>query len=350
MAENSLGKIGGALLTESILGHLGAADPEVLASPRAGVDIGVLRVAPGVVMAATTDPVFVLPSLGWEQAAWFAVHILASDAATSGLPLRAMSVDLNLPAELSDHYLATLWQAYAGSCEELGIAVVAGHTGRYAGCAWPMVGGATCLAVGPENSYITPTMARPGDRVVVTKGAAIEATALLAMSFPDRLRSQVGTDTLAAAQSLVRSMTVVPEARVAAAYGVRDAGVTAMHDATEGGVLGGLYEVAEASGVGLWIDQSAIPIRPEVAAVCAVAGIDPYYSISEGTLVATVRPQHAEGLLAAFANASIPAADVGEVLTAGAARTMLDADGREVPLIPPRLDPYWEAVARLSAQ
>ena len=102
MADNSLGKIGGALLSETILGRLGAADPEVLAGPRAGVDIGVLRVAPGVVMAVTTDPVFVLPSLGWEQAAWFAVHILASDAATSGLPLRAMSVDLNLPAELPD--------------------------------------------------------------------------------------------------------------------------------------------------------------------------------------------------------------------------------------------------------
>jgi hydrogenase expression/formation protein HypE len=350
MADNNLGKIGGALLTETILGRLGAADPEVLAGPRAGVDIGVLRVAPGVVMAVTTDPVFVLPSLGWEQAAWFAVHILASDAATSGLPLRAMSVDLNLPAELPDHALATLWQAYAGACEKLGIAVVSGHTGRYAGCAWPMVGGATCLALGPEDSYITPTMARPGDRVVVTKGAAIEATALLAMSFPDRLRSQVGTDTLAAAQRLVRSMTVVPEARAAAAYGVRDAGVTAMHDATEGGVLGGLYEVAEASGVGLRINQSAIPIRPEVAAVCAAAGIDPYFAISEGTLVATVRPQHAEGLLAALAKANITAADVGEVLTAGAARTMLDADGREVPLTPPRLDPYWEAFARWSAQ
>jgi hydrogenase expression/formation protein HypE len=349
MADNSLGKIGGALLTETILGRLGAADPEVLAGPRAGVDIGVLRVAPGVVMAVTTDPVFLLPSLGWEQAAWFAVHILASDAATSGLPLRAMSVDLNLPAELPDHDLATLWQAYAGACEELGIAVVSGHTGRYAGCAWPMVGGATCLALGPEDSYITPTMARAGDRVVVTKGAAIEATALLAMSFPDRLRNQVGTDTLAAAQGLVRSMTVVPEARAAAAYGVRDSGVTAMHDATEGGVLGGLYEVAEASEVGLRIDQSAIPVRPEVAAVCAAAGIDPYFAISEGTLVATVRPQHADGLLAALAKANITAADVGEVLPAGAARTMLDVDGREVALTPPRLDPYWEAFARWSA-
>jgi hydrogenase expression/formation protein HypE len=144
------------------------------------------------------------------------VHILASDAATSGLPLRAMSVDLNLPAELPDNELAAVWSAYARASEELGIAVLTAHTGRYAGCSWPMVCGATCLALGPEDSYITPMMARPGDRVVVTKGAAIEATALLAMSFPDRLRSQLGSDTLAAAQGLLESMTVVPEVRAAA--------------------------------------------------------------------------------------------------------------------------------------
>jgi hydrogenase maturation factor len=123
-----------------------------------------------------------------------------------------------------------------------------------------------------------------------------------------------------------------------------------MHDATEGGVIGGPYEVAEASGVGLRIDQPAIPVRPEAAAVCAAARIDPYFAISEGTLVATVRPQHAEGLLAAFADANIQAADVGEVLPAGAPRTMLDAVGREVPLNPARLDPYWEMFARWSAE
>src|SRR5438132_12058038 len=158
-----------------------------------------------------------------------------------------------------------------------------------------MVGGAACFAVGPEDGYVTPTMARPGDRVVVTKGAAIEATALFAATFPDRLAGGVGADVAKAADALFEQMTVVPEARIAAAYGLRDKGVTAMHDATEGGVLGGLIEVADASEAGMRIDVEAIPVRPEVRAVCDHVGIDPYISISEGPLIATVRPQHADG-------------------------------------------------------
>ena len=94
-------------------------------------------------------------------------------------------------------------------------------------------------------------------------------------------------------------MTVVPEARVAAAFGLRDRGVTSMHDATEGGVLGGLSEVAAAADVGMRVELDAIPVRPEVRAVCDHVGIDPYTSISEGTLIATVVPDRADGFVEA---------------------------------------------------
>ncbi len=143
--------------------RLGAADPDVLVGPQHGVDVGVVQVADGVAMALTTDPVFVVPAYGWERAAWFAVHILASDAATSGLPLRWMAVDLNLPPEISDDELSRRCGTRSiARASDLGIAVVTGHTARYDGCAWPMVGGATCIALGPADAYVTPAMARPG--------------------------------------------------------------------------------------------------------------------------------------------------------------------------------------------
>ena len=96
------GKATAELFEQVILRRLGAADRDVLVGPQHGVDVGVVRVAAGVAMALTTDPVFVVPAYGWERAAWFAVHILASDAATSGLPLRWMTVDLNLPPSIGD--------------------------------------------------------------------------------------------------------------------------------------------------------------------------------------------------------------------------------------------------------
>ena len=342
MTEQVTGKATPELFERVILSRLGAADPDVLTPPRHGVDVGVVRVADGVAMALTADPVFVVPAYGWERAAWFAVHILASDAATSGLPLRWMSVDLNLPPEITDDDLTQLWDAFHRACDGLGIAIVTGHTARYDGCAWPMVGGATCMALGPADAYVTPEMARPGDAVVVTKGAAIEATALFAATFPDRLRDGVGAETVRAADRLFERMTVVPEAVIARGFGLREAGVTAMHDATEGGVLGGLLEVAVASGNGMRVELGAIPLRPEVAAVCEHTGMDPYHAISEGTLIATVVPGRAEAFVRALVDGGIDAAIVGEVLPRDAGRTVV-RDGTEGSLEHPGLDPFWAA-------
>jgi hydrogenase expression/formation protein HypE len=349
VGEQRTGKATAELFQQVILRRLGAADADVLEGPRHGVDVGVVRVADGVAMALTADPVFVVPAYGWDRAAWFAVHILASDAATSGLPLRWMAVDLNLPPAVTDQELAALWSAFSRTCDDLGIAVVTGHTARYDGCAWPMVGGATCMALGPADAYVTPTMARPGDRLVVTKGAAIEATALFAATFPDRLAAGVGDETVRAADALFERMTVVPEARVAAAFGLREAGVTSMHDATEGGVVGGLLEVALASEVGLRVDRDAIPVRPEVRAVCDHVGIDPYTSISEGTLIASVVAQRAEAFVGTLSEHGIDAAIVGEV-TEEEAGHVLVAGGEEDLLEHPGLDPFWGAFGTWAAE
>jgi hydrogenase expression/formation protein HypE len=349
MTEQRTGKATAELFEQVILRRLGLRDPDVLVGPKHGVDVGVVRVADGVAMALTADPVFIVPAYGWERAAWFAVHILASDAATSGLPLRWMAVDLNLPPEITDEELTALWDSFHRACEGIGIAIVTGHTARYDGCAWPMVGGAVCIATGDEDRFVTPTMARPGDRVVVTKGAAIEATALFAATFPGRLASGVGDEVVRAADALFEQMTVVPEATLARGFGLRDEGVTSMHDATEGGVFGGLNEVASASGVGMRIDREAIPVRPEVLAVCEHVGMDPYTSISEGTLIATVVPGRADAFVEALAGEGIEAAVVGVVTEPSRGAVLIEGD-RERPLEHAGLDPFWGAFGRWAAE
>jgi hydrogenase expression/formation protein HypE len=349
MGEQRLGKATAEMFEQVILRRLGAKDADVLVGPEHGVDVGVVRVADGVAMALTADPVFVVPAYGWDRAAWFAVHILASDAATSGLPLRWMAVDLNLPPEITDDELTALWDAFHRTCEEIGIAIVTGHTARYEGCHWPMVGGAVCMAAGPEDRYVTPKMARPGDAVVVTKGAAIEATALFAATFPERLAKGVGEDVVKAADSLFERMTVVPEAAVAREFGLRDGGVTSMHDATEGGVFGGLTEVAAASRVGMRVELAAIPVRSEVRAVCEHVGMDPYTSISEGTLICTVVTDRARAFVSALADAAIDGVVVGEV-TGPERGTVLVTDTGEEPLEHPGLDPFWGAFGRWAEE
>ncbi|CAB1128324.1 putative Thiamine-phosphate kinase [Candidatus Hydrogenisulfobacillus filiaventi] len=349
MAElPEIGKVSPDVFGEVILPRLGRPHPEVLVGPQSGVDVGIVRVAPGVVMATTTDPVFVVPAYGFARAAWFAVHILASDAAMSGLAPRYMTVDLNLPLEMTTAEFRTFWEAFHQAAADLDLAIISGHTARYEGCAYPMVGGATVFALGPEDAYVATNMARPGDVVVCTKGAAIEATGLFAATFPDRLQEALGPEVARAADALFEQMTVVRDARVAVGVGVRDHGVTSLHDATECGVLGGVYEIAEASGVGVHLNADAVIIRPEVEAVTRYFGIDPLASISEGTLLLTVRPAYADAVLEALAGAGIAASAIGEILPPEAGRRVTRG-GRTTELVHPRVDPFWQAFARAAA-
>ena len=162
-----LGKITDAFFQQVIKPRLGARRPEVAVGPQQGVDVGIIELGE-YALAMTADPVFVVPEYGFERSAWFAIHILASDAATSGLPPAFLSIDLNLPPELSDGDLAQMWEVIHRECEKMNVAIVTGHTGRYDRCAFPMIGGATFMALGPRDAYCSPAFCRPGDRIIIT--------------------------------------------------------------------------------------------------------------------------------------------------------------------------------------
>lgn len=345
----AVGKISAEIFTEVIYPCLGRKRASVLVGPQHGVDIGIVDLGHDQVMALTTDPVFIVPPYGWERSAWFAVHILCSDAATSALPLAYMTIDLNLPLSIGRAEFERMWRTIHDECEKLGVSIVTGHTGRYEGCGYPMVGGATVIAIGPRDRYVTPAMARPGDAVILTKGPAIEATGLFAVTFPQRVAARYGDAFARDAEEVFWQMTVVEDARLAAAVGVRDEGVTAMHDATECGVWGGLVEIAEASRVGLHIEQDRIPVPETVAGVCELFGIDPFTSISEGTLLITCRPSRADEVVRRLTGAGIRAAAIGEVLPPerGCRRVLR---GKEEPLVHPRVDPFWQAYGKAASE
>jgi len=346
----TIGKISPEIFDDLILPRLGASSPRILAGPQHGVDVGVVDIGGGQVMATTCDPVFIVPDYGFRRAAWFALHILASDAATSGLRPTYLCIDLNLPLSITRAQLDELWTTLHEECARLGISIISGHTGRYEGCAYPMVGGATIMSIGPKDRYVTPAMARVGDAVIVTKGAAIEAAGLLAVTFPGRLAAAYGADFARAAEDIFYQMSVVDDALTAAAVGVRDDGVTAMHDATECGVWGGLYEIAQAAGVGLRIERERIIVREDVRRICALFDLDPYAAISEGTLLLTCRPHKADAVLTALAGRGIAASIVGAV-TPAADGVRVVTGGEERPLEHPRVDPFWAAFgAALSIQ
>jgi hydrogenase maturation factor len=340
-----MGKISAEIFDELIYPHLGRRRKSVLVGPKHGVDIGIVDIGGGKVMAMTTDPVFIVPEYGFERAAWFAIHILCSDAVTSALKPSYLSIDLNLPLRMTKEQLEIVWKTIDRECRKLGIAIVCGHTARYAGCDYPMVGGATVISVGDKTRYITPQMAKRGDLVVITKGAAIEATGIFALAFQDRIKEFFGDEFSRRAERIFYQMSVVEDALTAASVGTRERGVTAMHDATECGIWGGLYEVAKASRVGMRVEKDKIIVLDEVAKICAKFGMDPYSSISEGTLIITCKEKKVDLLLKKLSRKRIPASVVGEVIPESKGIILVE-EGRERPLDHPQVDPFWPAFAR----
>jgi hydrogenase maturation factor len=344
-----IGKVSSEIFEEIILPQLGRRHPEILVGPQHGVDVGVVDLGNGQVMVTTTDPIFVVPPYGWERSGWFAVHILASDAATSGIRPRYITMDLNLPLSMTREGFEAMWTVMHRECDKIGMAVISGHTGRYEGCEYPMIGGATVIGIGPKDRYVTPNMARPGDVVIITKGAAIEAAGLFAVTFPQRVAQRYGEKAAREAEEIFWQMSVVEDALTAAEAGVREDGVTTMHDATECGVWGGLFEVARASGVGMTVDKEKIIVQDAVRNVCDLFGLDPYSSISEGTLIITCRPRKAQEVVRRLGDKGIPASRVGEIVESQQGMRVFEG-GTSRELVHPKVDPFWAAFGKAASQ
>ena len=300
-------------------------------------------------LVATADPLSVIPALGVKDSAYISVHLLASDLATCGFAPQFFMVNLNLPPEMSDEDFETYWRTIDEECRKLGVAIVGGHTGRYPGSGYTVVGGGVMMTVAPENQYVASTMAKPGDLIMMTKGVAIAATGILSRVFPETVEKHFGTAFLKKAQQYLYDFSVVEDALIAASVGLRDEGVTAMHDVTEGGLLGALYEFSEASKTGLEVDLSKVIVTEEAEKICQLFKISPYRALSEGTLLLTVKPEKASAVQQALDLKGIKNAVIGKITDAKDGRWIKIADKRET-LRKPEADPYWEAYSKASSE
>lgn len=336
-----LGKITSDVFSSVIYPRLGARRREVVVPPQHGVDVGAVDLGDGRVLVVKTDPVFIVPQFGFKKAAWFAVHILASDVMTSGIPPQYAAIDLNLPVSMTDEQFAEMWEGLHEAMEEIGVSVVAGHTGRYEGTDYPMLGGFAMFGVGPKERLVTTKGARPGDQVVMTKGPAIEATALLANFYPDYFKKKLQPDVFQEAYDLYWQMSCWKDGLVAS-----NVGVHAMHDATEGGVWGALVEIAEASGVRIEVYEERLFMKRAVAELTRVVGIDPWTLISEGTLI--IATDRGDEVVEALRREGIEAAIIGEVKAGGPGVVLRKRDGSAEPITHPREDPFWRAFSELG--
>ncbi|MDD1721745.1 MAG: AIR synthase family protein [Euryarchaeota archaeon] len=337
MRDANIGKIDLDTFTSFILPRLGRKDDTVIVPPRTGIDAAVIDIGHDNVLIIAEDPIFAVPMQPWEMFGWYTVHIGASDVAVMGAKPRYMMYSLLMPPETTEEDFKTIVNAIHEAALELDIAIVGGHTGRYPGFAAPTIGGVTVFAIVDKRSYVTPAGAKPGNDVILTKGPAIEAAAILSVIRQDELMERYPSSLVKEAQALCNQMTVVKDALLAMDAG----GVTAMHDATEGGVIGGLFEIASASGVGMEIDEDAFVCPDAVRVVCEAFGIDPLAAIAEGSLLITAEPECSRAILHKLNASDIRASIVGKVTGDQKTRIIKRRDGTIASLKIPAQDPFW---------
>jgi len=326
---------------KAVYKHLGLPNKSVIIGPGRGMDNAFIGLEGGKVMVISTDPISVIPQVGPSKSAWLSVHLIASDVATSGVPPEFAAFSLNLPEEMSASQKEDFVSSLGNACKELNVTVVSGHTGTYPGAGFTVVGGGVMFAIAKEGAYVDTTMAKVGDRVLMTKGAAIEAAASLAWAFPEATDEKVGRNLAARARALLDQCTVVKDAKIAASVGLGEKGVSSMHDATEGGVLGALDEMAYASSKAFVVELGSVLVTEEATAVCLAFGIDPLTSLSEGTLLLTCRPERVDEVTQRLSASGLRAAEVGTVQNGRG--LWLTREGVSRSRFRPKPDGYWEA-------
>jgi len=322
------GKLPPSLLQHLVFPNLGLRRPEVLVHSALGEDSTVLDVGDQVVVLST-DPI----TGASRHKGWLGVHVVCNDLAAMGAEPIGVLVTLLLtdadPAGETARVMGEVHQA----ARELGIEVLGGHSEVTPGLPNTIIS-LTSVGKAPKASFVTSSGARPGDALLLSKAAGLEGTAILASDRADRLLPLVGREVVERAQGFIREISVVSEGIAAAR-----AGASAMHDATEGGVLGAIHELCAASDLGVEVDVSSIPVREETRRICAEFGIDPLRLVSSGALV--IAAPDATAVMDALSARGVVATVVGRFLVGE--RSLVTPAGR-LPLEPPEGDELWRAL------
>jgi hydrogenase expression/formation protein HypE len=315
----------GKLPNELLARHLGelAPGPGVVVGPGVGEDVAAFDVTNDELIVVHGDPI-TLATVGDVGRA--AVLVNANDIAAAGAEPRWLFTTVLLPPGTTGSAALALLDDIARAAASEGIALGGGHTEVTAAVARPVVS-ATAIGVVRRAGLRDKRGARSGDQLILTKGVAVEGTALLAAELRERLLGLgMSREELDACERLSQRTSIVPEARLAAGF----AGVRAMHDVTEGGLATALRELAVATGRGVTVDAEAVAVLPETRRLCALLGADPLGLIGSGALLVCCAPDEAAALLAALQAAGIAAAVIGRLGEQGAGVSALSR-GRPAP-------------------
>lgn len=343
--EDNSGKIADSAFKDVLLPQCGHHRKEVLIGPRFGVDTAVIDLGNNRGMAVSSDPLSLIPSIGLKESAWLSVHLLANDMASTGFaPMYAQFV-LNLPASLSLDAFKEYWTYIHQFCDDIGVAITGGHTGQIEGQNSTISGGGTMFLTAPLNEIITSNRAEPGDVIVATKETALTASSILAMSFPETVKNRLGKEVYEKGCENFYQTSSLQDALAATEILQNNVELKAMHDVTEGGIVGAICEMAKASGCGFRIDNEKLPVGEAQRCITQLFEIDHRFCVGAGSMIIAVKRGRENALISHLNSKRIKATVVGEMTDEHEGFKILE-NSEEKTLSFDGKDPYWEAFFR----
>jgi hydrogenase maturation factor len=347
--QERTGKIERKHLEDIFTQKTGAHCSNVVQGPQFGVDTAVIKINEHTGLVVASDPTSLIWELGLKESAWLSVVLTANDVATSGfLPKYAQFV-LNLPSTVSDAELNLYWEYIHQFCREIGVSVTGGHTGFSNMGATTLSGGVTMFTEAVLSKVKTASLTKPGLDLVITKSSALSSAAILAKSFPQYTARRLGEKIQKELSDTFYQMSVIPEVEAISANEAVFNGVASMHDVTEGGVLGAVLELCDASNVGVIIDRNEIPLGSGQKEICKLFSIDPFRSLGAGSLLISCDKTITQQLISVLNGVNINACKIGETLSNVNERYVVCA-GRKEELFYVDEDPYWKAFFNATAQ
>ena len=340
--SNQLGKIDHHLFEQFISGKCGFNRNEVLVGSGFGVDVAIIDLPGEMEMALTSDPLTLIPSLGLEESAWLSVQLMANDMATTGYAPMYGQFVLNLPATFSKSDFQTYWDYIHRFCSEIGTAITGGHTGFIEGQNSTIAGGGTFINIAPKNSMLVSKYAKLGDVILVTKLCAISTAAILAMCFPETIKNKLGNEQQQQACDSFYQTSSLADALAAVGKNHEHKDITAMHDVTEGGVVGAIYELATASNNGALIYNDKLPINKLQKDICNLFSLDPRNCIGAGSMIITCKKGTENEVIQRLAQENIACTAVGEIVEKVKGIKCI-TNGKANEVIYQQNDPYWAA-------
>ena len=327
-----VGKVPENVLKRSVFKQLHTTRKEVLLGAGVGEDCAAMKLAEDEVFVISTDPI----TGAAKDIGALAVQITVNDLASAGAEPIGIILTVLLPENAEEKDLKTVMAQVEEACEKNRIQVMGGHT-EVTKVVNQIVISVTGVGKAKEGRVISTAGVKPGMDIIVTKWIGIEGTAILAKEKEAVLRERYSQPFIDKAKELDRYISVLSEAATAV-----KSGVAAMHDVTEGGIFGALWEIAEASGVGLEIDLKKIPLKQETVEICEFFGINPYELISSGSML--MAAEDGNGLVMELEKAGIPAVVIGKA-TDSNDRVLLNEEERRF-LEPPKTDELYKALSK----